>query len=427
MKKMVLVIAMLMTFSLFLTGCSSQSASSGTETNSGNGKVVTLTLYSDMSSDESKTMDKVIADFEKANPDIKINSNYPGTNYENLLRVKMAANKMPDLFDTHGWSQLRYGNYVEDQSKMDWVKNLDPAMKPILEDKNGKVYAYPLNEAKDGITYNATLLKKYNIAPPTNLADFIKALETIKQKSNGSVTPLWIAGGDKYPIGQVFDQMATPFLITDSSHNDSQSLLDGSFDWSKYTPVAQMLKDLKDKGLLNQDVLTAKGTQANQLMAQGKIGFAFINGSIGPEATKLNPSVKVGLIPTPAVYSTDQPSFIGGERYTYAIWKDSPYKKQAEKFIEFLAQPKYVKELAETTSLPAGLTSADVNNYYADYYKQFSTVKVQPYFDRLYLPSGMWDVMGNTGQQLLSGTMTADQVSQKMGQEDARLRKQTSK
>jgi raffinose/stachyose/melibiose transport system substrate-binding protein len=426
MKKMVLVVAMLVTFSLFLTGCSSKSTS-GASTNSGNGNVVTLSLYSTMSSDESKTMDKVIADFEKANPDIKINANYPGTTYENLLRVKMAANKMPDLFDTHGWAQLRYGNYVEDLKNMDWVKNMDPAIKSILEDKNGKVYAYPLNEAKDGVTYNATLLKKYGITPPTNLADFVKALETIKQKSNGTVTPLWIAGGDKYPIGQIFDQMATPFLITDSNHNYGQSLLDGSFDWSKYTPVVQMLKDMKDKGLLNQDVLTAKGTQANQLMAQGKIGFAFINGSIGPEATKLNSNVKVGLIPNPAVYSTEQPSFIGGERYTYAVWKDSPYKKQAEKFIDFISQPKYVKVLAEATSLPAGVTNAEVNNYYSDYYKQFSNINVQPYFDRVYLPSGMWDVMGNTGQQLLSGTMTPAQVSQKMGQEDTRLKKQGSK
>lgn len=426
MKKWLLAIVMLLALSMALTGCSTnQSASSNS--GGGNGKGVTLTLYSTMSPDEAKTLDKVIAEFEKANPDIKINANYPGTTYENLLRVKMAANKMPDLFDTHGWAQLRYGNYVEDLSKMSWVKDMDPAIKDILTDKNGKVYAYPLNEAKDGVTYNATLLKKYGITPPTTLNDFIKALETIKQKSNGTVTPLWIAGGDKYPIGQIFDQMATPFLITDSNHSYGSQLLDGSFDWNKYTPVAQMLKDLQNKGLINQDALTAKSTQANQLMAQGKIGFAFINGSIGPEATKLNPNVKVGLIPTPAVYSTDQPSFIGGERYTLAVWKDSPYKKQAEKFIEFISQPNYVKELAEATSLPAGLTNTQADNYYASYYKEFSNIKVQPYFDRVYLPSGMWDVMGNTGQQLLSGTMTASQVAQKMGQEDARLKKQASK
>ncbi|WEG13491.1 extracellular solute-binding protein [Pullulanibacillus sp. KACC 23026] len=424
MKKWHLAIVMMLALSLFLTGCSS---SKSTSSGGGNGKVVTLSLYSTMSSDESKTMDKVIADFEKANPNIKINANYPGDNYENLLRVKMAANKMPDLFDTHGWAQLRYGNYVEDLRNMSWVKNMDPAIKDILTDKNGKVYAYPINEAKDGVTYNATLLKKYGITPPTTLNDFVKALETIKQKSHGTVTPLWIAGGDKYPIGQIFDQMATPYLITDSNHSYGQQLLDGTFNWNKYTPVAQMLKNLQNKGLINQDALTAKSTQANQLMAQGKIGFAFINGSIGPEATKLNPNTKVGLIPTPAVYSTDQPSFIGGERYTFAVWKDSPYKKQAEKFIEFISQPKYAKELAEATSLPAGLTNVKAKNYYASYYKEFSNIKVQPYFDRVYLPSGMWDVMGNTGQQLLSGTMTASQVATKMGQEDARLKKQTSK
>lgn len=66
---------------------------------------------------------------------------------------------MPDLFDTHGWSKDRYGEYVEDLQDMKWVKDLDPAMDNILKDQSGKVYAYPLNQAKDGITYNATLLK----------------------------------------------------------------------------------------------------------------------------------------------------------------------------------------------------------------------------------------------------------------------------
>ncbi len=40
------------------------------------------------------------------------------------------------------------GEYVADLKDMDWVQHLDPALNQILKDKSGKVYAYPLNQAK---------------------------------------------------------------------------------------------------------------------------------------------------------------------------------------------------------------------------------------------------------------------------------------
>ncbi|MCG3056477.1 extracellular solute-binding protein, partial [Escherichia coli] len=89
--------------------CGSKGASSG------DGGKVTLTLFSTMSNKgERAALESVIADFEKENPDIAIEANFPGNGYEDMLRVKMGANDMPDLFDTHGWSQLRYGEYVAD-------------------------------------------------------------------------------------------------------------------------------------------------------------------------------------------------------------------------------------------------------------------------------------------------------------------------
>lgn len=36
----------------------------------------------------------------------------PGDTYEELLKTKMAAKDMPDVFDTHGWSVARYGEFL---------------------------------------------------------------------------------------------------------------------------------------------------------------------------------------------------------------------------------------------------------------------------------------------------------------------------
>ncbi|UOQ45614.1 extracellular solute-binding protein [Halobacillus salinarum] len=418
MKKSWLVVLLFSIVGLLAVGCSSDEAS-------GDGGKTTLTFFSTATTEDDKAaIDDAIKKFEEEYPEIKIDANYPADGYEDMLRVKMAANDMPDLFDTHGWAKLRYGDYVEDLSDMDWVKNLDPALDTILKDDSGKVYAYPLNQAKDGITYNANLLKEYGIEPPTTFDDFMKALHTIKEKSGGEVTPLWFYGSDKSAFGQYFDQLATPLLITDKEHDYSEELLDGSFDWSNYTFLPEKLKEMQEDGLLNKDALTAQIQQQATLMAQGKIGFTFGGGSIGPAVEKLNPDVKVGVIPMPAIHEGDKPSWIGGERHTVAVWKDTKHKEEAKKFIEFLAQPEIAKDIAEGTSLPAGLANVDADNYFAEYYKEFKDVKVYPYFDRVYLPSGMWDVMGSTGQELISNSMTPEDVSEKMGEEYKRLRKQ---
>ncbi|PVE69975.1 ABC transporter substrate-binding protein [Priestia megaterium] len=419
MKKLTYLFVLLLVFSVVAAGCGNKEASTG-----GNGKT-TLTLFSTMSNKgERKALQNAIAEFEKQNPDIKIDANFPGNGYEDMLRVKMGANDMPDLFDTHGWSQLRYGEYVADLKDMDWVQHLDPALNQILKDKSGKVYAYPLNQAKDGISYNATLLEKYGIKPPNTMDEFITALETVKKKSKGEVAPLWIPGGENGNIAQVFDQLATPQLITAKNKSYAKQLEKGTFNWSNYTPLAETMAEMKKKGLLNEDVLTAKVSQATELMAQNKIAFTFVGGSLGPDATELNPEVKVGTVPVPAIHKGGTQSWIGGERFTLAAWKDSKHLKEAKKFIEFVSQPEVAKKIAEGTSSASALTNNKTQNYYSEYYDKYSDIKVEPYFDRKYLPSGMWAVMSSTGQELLAGSLTPKQLSKEMEKEYKRLSKQ---
>ena len=414
----------------FLAGCGgSNSANNGgsddTNSTSTNGENVTLTLYSTMLDDrEREAYEEIISDFE-AETGIKVDVNFPGDNYEDQLRVKMAAKDLPDLFDTHGWAIQRYGEYTADLSDMDWVEHLDEALYPVLKDDSGKVHALPLNQAKDGIMYNATLLDEYGIEVPTTVDEWIQAMEQVKEKSGGEVTPLWIPGNNHYAFARILDRLSTPLLVTDEEHNFSESLLDGTFDWSNYTLLPEKLLEMKEKGLLNADALTANDAQLVDLMAQGKIAFTFVAGaSLGPAVTEINPEIKVGVMPVPAFWEGDDPSWIGGERYTVAAFKDSKHLEEAKQFIEFVARPENMQKLANATQLPSGLTNVTTDNYYNEYFEKWKHIQVQPYFDRVYLPSGMFDVYATTGQELVAGILTPEQVSQKMEEEYHRLREQ---
>src|SRR5699024_11641357 len=108
--------------------------------------------------------------------------------------------------------------------------------------------------------------------------------------------------------------------------------------------------------LLKVILLNTQKQEKTYQMAQGKI--VFIMGTVPSESVKeLNPDVELGVMPKPAIHDDESRSWIGGERHTVALWKDSEHKEEAKKFLEFLAQPEIVEEEAEGTHLPAGLTN----------------------------------------------------------------------
>lgn len=181
------LLALFLSFTcLILPGCSAEQSGAGE-------KQKTLTVYSTISSDSERAVFRKLADsFQKEHPDIQVNVHFPGNDYENMMRVRMAAGDMPDLFDTHGWAKIRYGEYTADLSGMSWTKRLDSNLNSMLKDAKGRIYAFPLNQAKDGLAYNRTLLEKYRIKPPETMDDFMKALRQIKEKSGGTVTPLLV-------------------------------------------------------------------------------------------------------------------------------------------------------------------------------------------------------------------------------------------
>lgn len=423
-------LSILLVMSIILAGCAgNKNDASGNSDTSGksdtSGEKVELTLYSTMLDDkEREVYQEIISNFE-AETGISVDVNFPGDKYEDQLRVKMAANDLPDLFDTHGWAINRYGEYTADLKDMDWVEHLDEALNPILKDDSGKIHALPLNQAKDGIMYNATLLEEYGIEAPATVDEWIQAMEQVKEKSGGEVDPLWIPGNNHYAFARILDRLSTPLLVTDDAHNFSESLLDGTFDWSNYTLLPETLLKIKEQGLMNSDALTANDAQLVDLMAQNKVAFVFVAGaSLGPAVTEINPDIRVGAMPVPAFWEGDDPSWIGGERHTVAAYKDSKHLEEAKQFIAYVAKPENLQKLANATQLPPGLTNVTADNYYNEFFEQWKHVQVQPYFDRIYLPGGMFDVYATTGQELIAGISTPEQVSKVMGDEYKRLREQ---
>ncbi|MFC5649301.1 extracellular solute-binding protein [Paenibacillus solisilvae] len=440
------IMALVLIFSMTLAGCSSRSGENSTNTanntNQGTtdtatkddntdqaktdsgGEKIRLTVYSTITEPKNQEMMKSISDaFTKENPDITVEFQFPGAEYENILKVKMAANDLPDVFDTHGWAIIRYGKYLADLKDEPWAANQTDTIKPVVTDKAGKVYALVMSEAKDGISYNAGILEKYGIAPPTTFNELMAAAEKIKTESKGEVTPFFLSGIDNGMIGGFLDLYATSQYISPAT-NDAATLLDGSFDWKKWTALAQKLLDMQKKGLINKDVLTAKYTDMPQRFAQDKVAFVFGAPSFADDVYKVNKDTKIGIMPLTTMVDGDTQTFSGGERYTMGAWKDGKHLEASKKLIAFFAKTENMTTIANATKLPAGLKGVPSEHEFSKFYDQFKDIRVFPYFDRVYLPNGMWDVMCKTGTALIAGDVTPEQFADKMKQEYDRLRNQ---
>lgn len=389
--------------------------------NTGGGQKVKLTVYSTINDKPVQEVYKEIAaDFTKENADIEIDVQFPGSEYENLLKVKMAANDLPDVFDTHGWAIIRYGKYLADLRDEAWAANQTDTIKDVVTDKDGKVHALVMSEAKDGLTYNVDMLKKYNIEPPKTFDELLAAAEKIKKESNGSVTPFYFSGIDDWMIGQFFDYFATSLLIS-PEQNEGDNLLNGTFNWDKWTPLPEKFLEMYKKGYINKDVLTAKYSDLPQQFAQEKVAFTLLGPSFTDEVHKINKDLKIGFMPVPSMVAGDEPNFSGGERHTMGAWKDSKNLEQSKKLIAFFAKTENMTKLANATKLPPGLKGVTANHEFTEFYEKHSEIRVFPYFDRVFLPNGMWDVMCKSGSALIGGAVTPQQYSDKMKQEVERL------
>ncbi len=425
MKKVFILCLVLLVTVSALTGCGgTTSKTTDGDAASVKEEKVTLQFMVNFQATEkiTETFEQVIEEFEGANPNIDIELIPGNAEYEAIMKTKMAANELPDLWTTHGWSVARYSEYLLPLTDQSWVKELNPSIENVITDKNGDVYVLPVDVDLSGIAYNKTVVEEsgVNVHEIKTWADFVGACKEVKA---AGYTPIHIGGKDHWTVGNFFDWAAPSFLITNEAANDRIALKDGSFDWRKWEQVAELLVKLNENELLNKDKLSSGYIDSAKNLAQGKVAFEFYGNYAVAEALKYNPNANLGFMPVPSNDPSDEPTLISGERTTVGIWKDSTHKKEAITFISYLTKPEIMSKLASANGLPAGLKEVDSDTgLLKGDYQKYSKLRGFPYFDREYLPSGMWDTMCSTGTGLLTGDVSVREAGEQMKKEYDRLR-----
>jgi len=375
-----------------------------------------LTMMINFSADSpvSAVLEEVISEFNQSQDGITVELVPPAGDYEQVMKTKMAANDLPDLFTTHGWSVARYSDYLTPLENEVWAEKISPAIKPVITDSEGHIYVIPLDADVSGIAFNKTVTDAagVDVDKIKTWDDLFDAMEKVKKSG---VDPVHIGGKDNWTIGNFFDWAAPSVFITDKNNSSADELLSGTFDTEKWEIVAGFMKKMKDNGYLNVDNLTSTWADTQMAFGNGESAFEFFGNYVSVGGKETNPDADLGFFPVPAYYDGDVPTFITGEKTAIGIWKDSPNGAAAKEFLEFLAQPEISSRIATSNATPAGLTdaSSDMGDL-TIYAEKYASTPGYPYFDRAYLPSGMWDTMCITGAGILSGGMTIEEAANQM-------------
>ncbi len=364
----------------------------------------------------------IVDAFNESHPEINVEIVSYGKDYQALMKTKMAANDLPDLFTTHGWAVALYGDYLYPLNDRSWTEHLLPEIRSTVTDYDGHVVALPMDIDITGLICNDDVLAASGVgARPENLPEFLEACEKIKA---AGYTPIHIAGKDSSDVAGLFSRLSLSILTMSEKQNYAKELLDGTFDWTKYDEIGSFVLSLVENGYTNVDYLTADKSGTYRGLAQNKVAFAFQSNLTMAEVRKLNPEANVSMMEIPG-YSEDDSSFlISGERDAVGVWKDSENLDAALVFIDYLAEPENVLLIAEAYSLPPSMDNAEVTDPgILAILDQIDGSTVTNHFDRQYLPDGMWNTLKVYSTSVLSGESTVSEGSELMRNDYVRLKK----
>ena len=376
--------------------------------------------------DEAQTsvIQSVIDKFLEENPGVSVEYVSYGKDYENLMKAKMAANDLPDIFATHGWAVNRYAEYLMPLNDLEAAKNLTPSIVGVVTTADGSIVSIPFTVDNKGIIYSQDALDKLGLSIPRTWDEFLECCEVAK---NNGMVGVYLAGKDNRSMAQVYDTSAQTWLVTypNGGKENQEALLDGSFDWTQWGRVAGFLKTLWDNGYTNKDANTADTVYQAEKLANAECLFMFRNWSEIQAALEINPGARLSMMPVPVWQEDDEPVLVGGEREAYGIWKDSENKEIAVALLEFMARSENATYIAEGTGMPSGFAHIDPDLPLFKEFQKYSNLRTMPIFDREWLPSGMWATMRTTGAGITSG-MSVEEAVKAMEDSYNNLREQNN-
>lgn len=286
----------------------------------------------------------VIADFEKANPNIKVEYSKQDLNqYKEKLITRSKNGNGPDIFSFHNtWipeiAQVLLPLPISVISKEDFLKNYYPVTRADLI-KNGGIYGIPSNIDTLNLFINRDLLQASGLSAPVTWAEFqIQARKLTVKDENNTIKTAGCAMGTYSNVTHAPDIISMLFAqdgvdpkkISGNEHGVEDAL---NFYYSFTNPVD------------NLNVWDDKLEQSIDAFAQGNLAMYFGYHKDIPLIKSKNPNLNFDVYLVPRL--TEKDSTIANY-YAQGVNAKTKHQKEAFLFIEYLSSKESAKKIFES-------------------------------------------------------------------------------
>ena len=330
------LIAVLLTAAMVLgmtAGCG-KSGESESGTNA-DGEKVNLKLFTGKI-ETIDVMDEIIDDFNNSQDRIVVEQEYQ-KDASNVIKIKFASDEVPDIMTVYEQGFVDEGKYMDLSDQSEWWDRMSPEMKEACTDvKQDKAFRVCTNRTTAGFFYNKEIFEELGIREfPTQWGDFVEMLEKIKTEKP-DIVPWFIFGSEAWHLGHLIEFIPHGYIKSTlgtleakkAMLDNDQSKLNFADPDGAMAVFAENMKELQDKGLINEDVVTATNDNCTQEFANGKAAM-FSNGMWAlTSILEANPDMedKIGFAPYPAYMPDSQPVVLSAEESGYSISATTEYR-----------------------------------------------------------------------------------------------------
>lgn len=311
--------------------------------------------------EDVETYDRLIAVFNKTNPDIKIvQTAHKSTDYNTILSAALSGGSGPDVFQSRAYGGLEtfaQSGFLEPLES--WVPELKGFNKGPLRGatsiKDGKVYGVPFASQTLFVFYNKAIYRQLGLSVPETWDQFIGNLQAMKK---AGIQPLANGGKDGWTFEVMMGAMCPNFY---GANDFFDAVVAGKTTFQDPRFVGAIAK-LKELTPFMPDLYMGVAYTDMQSSFINEVAGHFIGGSF--EAgyfSAQNPKLEYDVFAAPVAKAGD-PHYVSlYADGNFSMNAGSKNKDAAAKFLRFLASKatgdSFIKDLKQVSAVPGVDTS----------------------------------------------------------------------
>lgn len=296
---------------------------------------------------QKEVLDGIIADFEKANPEIKVKQVvFDDDQYSDTgLITQLKSSTPPDIY--FQWA----GFPIQRDAKEGFAKDItaemneggwkdtflpsvwSPSMGTLYE---GKAYLVPMTlDVTNVIWFNKKIFAEDGVKAPATWDEFMTVIKTLAEKGQ---TPIVVGNQELWPLGNWAAHIAS--RVVEPAHYAAAFELKEPFNQPGFEKALTLVDDLRKAGAFNKDIAGLGADPAMSTFFQEAAAMHPIGSWLVPSANEMaEKDFDYGAFNTPLIDPANPTrDSVIGTATGFVVHAKSAHPKEAIAFLKFFTQ-----------------------------------------------------------------------------------------